>query len=399
LPPEIVTERKIRAKKPWAAAAAAAMLVGVALSGIGYARVEQSVSTERFGAAEQAVAGLKSEVDGYAGEYTQAETRHEEIMTKGQVLLDNLERRAQWLELYKAINEALPRDPGGANEADPSKQERIHLQSITAQHVDDVSLWFKQLAAAKNYAISSMSEVDQKPPVGPGYIIKLSGYHFHEDGHPFENNTLLKNLQQWRSENKVPIRELGITHAAIVQSTDVREERAWHPDPRVQALIRQAQGPGGFEGGGPGGGPGIGPGIGPGAPGGGIEGGEAGGLDPEVAAEIKYLKERRFVLHFVWQPTLRAEREVNELFYQLLTKNKDAAFTDAQAAITQWNEQHLDRKPIEITEEQFTKFKHKYFEKPTADAAAAAASGVPGGSVDGMAPGMTPDMGGAHAGP
>ena len=60
LPPEIVTARKIRAKKPWAAAAAAALLGGIALSGIGYAQVAQSVSEERFGDAEKAVADFSS---------------------------------------------------------------------------------------------------------------------------------------------------------------------------------------------------------------------------------------------------------------------------------------------------------------------------------------------------
>ena len=62
LPPEIATARKIREKKPWAAAAAAAMLVGVSLSAVGYSRVQDSVSTDRFGGAEEKVAGFNTTV-------------------------------------------------------------------------------------------------------------------------------------------------------------------------------------------------------------------------------------------------------------------------------------------------------------------------------------------------
>src|SRR5271169_677616 len=55
LPKEITTARTIARKKPWAVAAAAVLLLGVAASAFGYARVYQSVGEPRFKSAEDKI--------------------------------------------------------------------------------------------------------------------------------------------------------------------------------------------------------------------------------------------------------------------------------------------------------------------------------------------------------
>src|SRR5262245_44885110 len=86
------------------------------------------------------------------------------------------------------------------------------------------------------------AEKDQAPS-GKGYIIQLTGKHFHfadEDVNPenykqngvnYVASTLLKNLQKWRidvknpqtglKEGEVPVRQMGITHPAITDSQPV----------------------------------------------------------------------------------------------------------------------------------------------------------------------------------
>ncbi len=56
IPKEIVKDRIIREKKPWAVAAAAMLLMGMTLSFVSASKVLGTVDESRFGQAEQAAA-------------------------------------------------------------------------------------------------------------------------------------------------------------------------------------------------------------------------------------------------------------------------------------------------------------------------------------------------------
>lgn len=258
LPPEITTARLIRKKKPWAVVTAATILAGLAISTMGYAHVWSTVSTDRFGEAEkkaESVIGnkgsMKSAYDGAVSKNKSLKAELDNILTAGQ-------GRTQWLEVYKAITECLPRDVGNQrDEQDPTKKNRIRILSITAEKMDDLSKWFGTL---DENAKKQMREDDaKKGPSGGGYVFTLVGRHFHYDPQnvnmqytPYVTNTLLRSLQQWKVPQvdlqtgaptgvETPVRQLGITHPTIVLSDPVRNVLYY------QNGAGPARGPGGGE--------------------------------------------------------------------------------------------------------------------------------------------------------
>lgn len=122
LPPEIKFERMIRAKKPWAAAAAAVLLLGLAGLATGsYYQARPYIDPEvirEVGTAKS----IKGKVDGGIANFKkiQDETTAEEKKVKSSVA--GQEERYNWLELMTFINEAVPR-PDGSNLYAPKARE------------------------------------------------------------------------------------------------------------------------------------------------------------------------------------------------------------------------------------------------------------------------------------
>lgn len=252
LPPEIAMARKIRRKKPWAVTSAAALLLCLATSAAGYSSVWKTVNEDRWGRAESDVASLKSTISNYQSAYDSSKQKNQEIKDRGNRLLGNLETREYWLEVYKAINESLPRDiQNQMDETDPTRQNRIKLMSITAKKEADLSAWFGKLP--KSALESSMLPRDKDaPPSGSGYVFTLQGVHYHHDkddpnmqGELYVQATLLDRLKQWIVHNPgsvpTPVRQLGITHPVIVSS----EPANWFKfDPKYKRDNRSLQLPG-----------------------------------------------------------------------------------------------------------------------------------------------------------
>jgi type IV pilus assembly protein PilM len=74
-------------------------------------------------------------------------SRHEKVVQDINLLVAPLEKRALWLELFKAVNECLPADTGDAlDESNVMKQKKLRLTSFTAKKVEDVAAWHKALS-------------------------------------------------------------------------------------------------------------------------------------------------------------------------------------------------------------------------------------------------------------
>jgi type IV pilus assembly protein PilM len=238
LPPEIKTARLIRKKKPWAAATAATLLFCLATSTMGYSHVWSTVSSSRFGEAEKKAEGVISKKGSDKSAYDAAVAENTKFKDDLLGLVDGSKGRTSWLELYKTINDCLPRDYGDKREQpDPTKRERIRILSITAERMEDLGQWYGKLGEREK---KFMRDADKETgPSEKGYIIRLEGKHFHsEDVKKFDRNgvmyvvnTLLKNLQQWRvdvrdpqsgnKQGEVPVRQMGISHATITDSLPV----------------------------------------------------------------------------------------------------------------------------------------------------------------------------------
>ncbi len=155
LPKEILTERIIRAKKPWALATAAALMLAFAVNFAfeynEWYKVHPKMVRDKI-PWEKAL----SEVDTVKSQFTQNEQadaervqRLDEYVALGKELSGNSDRRLLWLELMKAINQALPMEPEIAAGKIPNPKEHpisdrvdIHVEYIESQYFSDLSTWF-----------------------------------------------------------------------------------------------------------------------------------------------------------------------------------------------------------------------------------------------------------------
>ena len=134
LPPEIAVARKVRRKKPWAVATAATLLAGMSMSAMGYGAVWQSYSKARFGTAEEAATAIDSRANSLKSKYDGEEKKNATLQSDGKKLVAMLDTREYWLEVYKAIDECLPRDTDNQlDETEIRKMNRISIRSMTCK--------------------------------------------------------------------------------------------------------------------------------------------------------------------------------------------------------------------------------------------------------------------------
>lgn len=344
LPPEITLARKIRRKKPWAVATAATLLAGLSASIAGYGNVNASVAPEIYGDAEKAAADiasrastLKSGFDGKVGE-------NAALKKKGEELTGALSTRELWLEVYKAIDDCLPRPVGDENDqTDITKQKKISLDSITVKQYPDLSVWFNDPRQVSQSAKQYMSPTDAATaPSGAGYVFTLEGVHYHHDESDpatmvsvgFVRHYFLEKLQQWLvkpegTNIETPVGKIGISHATVTYAPPPVPVR-YSPNGRLASNAGGRGGPmgqPGFGGGpgfgaGPGGFPGAGlpnpeamiggaPGSFPGSGGAGQRPGAARPTyreDQQGPTEVIAINQNRFTIQFAWKPTPPKDR-------------------------------------------------------------------------------------------
>lgn len=353
LPPEIVTDRAIRAKKPWAAGIAAGLLATMGAATFANAHVLKSYDTREGGRYETAVkevASLEQTVSSNQSKYDAQRQRHTDNVKRIEELTAPLTKREMWLELLKAVNECLPRDTGNAlDETDITLQKQLRIKSFTHKRVEDVAAWHKALVEGGKEEDFLAGDTETPPEAKEGYIVTLRGYHFfnndskinfRELGINFVKKTLCESLRQWNKTDSdgriIPIAQMGITHPLVVDC--VERPIMYDPDARIGASSGGAPGMGmgqpGMGMGGPGmgmgepgmgmgepgmGGPGMGmgePGMGMGEPGGGGFGtpqaqGNSIPVDSidETKTRVRKIDRSDFVVQFAWIPISESDRK------------------------------------------------------------------------------------------
>ncbi|MBX3414988.1 MAG: type IV pilus assembly protein PilM [Pirellulales bacterium] len=275
VPREIVRERMIRSKKPWAVGAAAALLLGLLLSAFGYSRQLASVDKDWFSQAVASADSTSQRLSGQASAFNTVKSDFQTTKAAGDGLLQDVGRRRLWLEVLHAINAAIPRDPQGANADNPRpipEREEVHITSIECVKVNDVSVWATAVQpryvapakaaqpgvappaegdAAADGAMppegdpaaepAAEGQVDENGnpvegeetaalPTGPGWIFELKGYHYHNSdsdpdnsGANFVQNTLIKNLHEQvvklpgAGGQELKISDLGIKYPVLLE--------------------------------------------------------------------------------------------------------------------------------------------------------------------------------------
>ena len=310
IPREIVRDRIIAAKKPWAVAAMLGLLTAAVVNFAGMFLAWQTYTpatyTQAFAAADQAKARSATAVSALET----VRQKQEESASWQQYFVQVQERRFQALDLMRAVASLLPRDPDGKVPDNPGDRHELHIDSLDMQYFPNLAPWFAlvrgnwaetkaeagtpspapSLEAAAEAAPEAAAEENaaappaEPTPTGPGWVVQLVGHHFHnqEQGHEgeqFVRSKLVHNLLGQgdgvlvsageKSGERVPVAELGIGYPVIVMSSPIRKVQV----PTVQA---------------PAGGPEV-----------------AGGpRDGEQSSGTIELKRYDFILQFVWQPTV-----------------------------------------------------------------------------------------------
>ena len=110
VPRELIIQRMIRDKKPWALATCAVLLLGLSFNFFFINRAWQSVNVESdaYKVAIQKVGSVETT-------YNSAKSTHDDLLNRstyleslGKEVVDNSERRLYWPELFSAVNTTLP---------------------------------------------------------------------------------------------------------------------------------------------------------------------------------------------------------------------------------------------------------------------------------------------------
>jgi type IV pilus assembly protein PilM len=359
LPPEIVTDRLIRDKKPWAVAMVAALLLGCAINFLGHWRAWNSVADERF----KTAVGQASEVEGEASRekaaYDSAKAEFDQATKTGESLVGNVDGRLLWLEMLKAVDQCLPWD-GNERPEDIMERNEIHIKELDCEWFADLKSWYssgvseriKELmqsavpAASADPAAAAAAEpgaaapptppagaavpaapgapgavpgapsavpgpgapvAEDLGPSGAGWVIQLSGYHYHNkdthesQGAGYVRDTLIKNLR----EAKIKLigkdgqeTELPIKELGIGYPVIVSEIRPLVPEQWVDPNALSTKGLKDAKG------------------------------NPVPDAQPVTLKRFDFTLQFAWQPTPLSKR----LEKQAQGQQTPALAADAQPA-------------------------------------------------------------------
>src|SRR5262245_37303600 len=177
LPPEIERVRLVRAKKPWALAASALIMLGLTfLFALGDYRVLASVTTYPF---QEAVKQAKSVTDrGKQIEdgFNNAKGEWTSKFNEGKALVGGTEERAQWPQFLQVISQFFP-DPEEdykLNPQDPALQDTIeklevHIDAIKPVWRQDVAEWFNGLEP--DYKMLMHPFDAATAPSGEGWVV------------------------------------------------------------------------------------------------------------------------------------------------------------------------------------------------------------------------------------
>jgi len=287
LPREIVHDRLLREKKPWAVAGAAVLLLGATLSFASYSRGLSTVDTALFKPAESKADQVSNESTKLKGDFQQATEQFQRVDTVGKNLVGNIEGRVIWLELLKALTQCLPKDlpPADGEQAKPkeiAKRNELHITGLDCERMDELGNWFGKVQ--KYYVPTKGEQVpkeggapntrpqngdqpgepsgEENPapeeggggapgqpgwgPQGPGWVIRLTGVHYHNSAAPgeiqgaqFVRSSFLNHIQDPKFKVQVPtadgkvemlsMKELGLSYPVLVQPGGITPKTLENP--------------------------------------------------------------------------------------------------------------------------------------------------------------------------
>ena len=195
VPPEILTQRMIRAKKPWALVGLTSLLMGATAQ---YALTQRGWDTtheKHWSSAARAVTDMSNHSSEQKSKDSDLDSRLTFLNRLGEEVSGNAEHRLVWLEMLKAVNALIPREdyPEGKipTPSEMPLEDRIdfHITQIETKHFDDLSQWYSEIVdqrykeEMKNWAriMDRQLPEDFMSDAGPteeGWVIELKGFHY-----------------------------------------------------------------------------------------------------------------------------------------------------------------------------------------------------------------------------
>jgi type IV pilus assembly protein PilM len=168
LPPEILTDRMIRDKKPWAVAMVAALLLGCVVNFIGHWRAWNSVADTKFQTVLSHATSVAKEANDQKASYEGAKGSFEQTKQVGEGLVGNVDGRLLWLELLKALDQCLPTDDPANRPDDIMDRNEIHVKSLDCEWFPNLSTWYasgvsEKIKQLKDPAASGGAPADGAP--------------------------------------------------------------------------------------------------------------------------------------------------------------------------------------------------------------------------------------------
>jgi type IV pilus assembly protein PilM len=366
LPEEIVRRRMVRAKKPWAVAGIAAMLAGLTFNYFTHVSAWRSADkdSDGFKSAITQASSTKDTADRFDKERQEIQDAAKKITEIQDHLTSNVEGRLVWLELTKALDAALPKDPRKREENAEHVMSRneLHIKAMDSRYFADLATEYISVidpkyqeswgrggavdasgqpvagggaaADASATAVAPVATTAASPTGGDaatsggaaasggGFVIQLTGYHYHNSdkdqvnqGEKFIRDAFLKKLEEGTvqlPDGIDPVTKGPTGEPVEVPLKDLGIHHAWvvmskpiYKEPIDPDADLMAEGGGGQ----------IGTGfqsLNPeaqramAAPEAGAENDEAAtGLPKSKIFEVKRCD---FVVQFCWQPTTRTQR-------------------------------------------------------------------------------------------
>jgi type IV pilus assembly protein PilM len=252
MPAEIIQDRKIAEKKPWAVAAMTGLLAAALINFLGFFYAWKTYGDSGFDQAFQRADSVQSRSRQQTMAVDEAKQARDAAVAKQDYLLRLQDRRFQSLEMLRAVRSLLPRDDPDNVPEDPADRREIHIDALDVQYFPDLAVWFEgvqkqyrdthapqEFDSAADPAATDDAEAagdgdaaapandDDAPlaermrrrqranearddeeegagvpgPTGPGWVVQLVGHHFHnedrhrpDEGEQFLRNTIVANL-------------------------------------------------------------------------------------------------------------------------------------------------------------------------------------------------------------
>ncbi len=243
VPQELLQDRLVNAKKPWAVVAAATLLLGFSVSTLFHWRAWSTVSPTTFGSAVQVAENNLKQANGSKSTFQTQLQSLTEARAQGYLLVQHALKRGNWSDFYRTLYTCLPQAGVAQAEAGPAddplqywkligQREAIYINRIEVEWCEDLAEWYskakgvaeKEFAGGRNsgsglnqgefanrgnfgmqpgfprpgfpqqsfpgtqpggvpggLAGQGTGEEKEEGPSGAGWVVQVTGYHYHNN--------------------------------------------------------------------------------------------------------------------------------------------------------------------------------------------------------------------------